>query len=142
VTLNLPDRIGTNAGAAAEAARLKAAADAAVRRTAFAPATANTDRDDPQIQVRPDRAASRIPAAGEAETRREDRARTEGYIVRRGPSPLFVAQLIGQEAGGSAHVTHERAATAYPSMVSDQDLFLPGEEIAFTDMTVRLDIRV
>lgn len=144
MTLNLPDRIGTNAGAAAEAARLKAAADAAVRRTAFAPATANTDRDDPQTRIRPDRAASRIPASGEAEFHREDRTRTGGHFVRRGPSPLFVAQLIGQDYEGPAapRATSAQGATAYPSMTFEQDLFLPGEDIVFADAAPRIDIRV
>ncbi len=144
MTLNLPDRIGTNASAAAEAARLKAAADAAVRRAAFAPATPNTDRDDSQTAVRQDRAASRIPAAGEAETRREDRARTNGHFVRRGPSPLFFAQVIGQhdDTAVTPRTSVRQAAEAYPSMSFDNDLFLPGEEIVFADATPRIDIRV
>ncbi|MBO6782277.1 MAG: hypothetical protein JJ899_03250 [Alphaproteobacteria bacterium] len=144
MTLNLPDRIGTNAGAAAEAGRLSAAADAAVRRVAFAAATANTDRDDPQAPVRADRAASRIPASGGADFHREDRARTSGHFVRRGPSPLFVAQLIGQDREGAAapRATSAQGATAYPSMSFDQDIFLPGEEIVFAGSAPRIDIRV
>lgn len=144
MTLNLPARIGTDISTAAEAARLHAAADAAIRQTGFAPGLGNADRDDHQNAVRADHAASSVRAPGEADTAREDRVRTSDYQVRRGPNLLFVAQMMGQneQPVTQSPVDHAKATAAYPSLESDIDIFLPGEDIVFAAAAPRLDIHV
>ncbi len=145
MTINLPAAIGSNAGAAEEAARLRALADAAIRRTAFAPATANADRRDHRPAVREDRAASRVPAAGDTDHRRYEQASAGGErFVRRGENPLFVAQMLAQgtEDAAPARVSADRAAAAYPSLTFDNDIFLPGEDISFRPAGPRIDFHV
>lgn len=145
MTLNLPAAIGSNAGAAENAARLRALADDAIRRTAFAPATANADCRDHRPAVREDRAASRVPVAGDAESRRYDQTAASGErSLRRGANPLFVAQMLAQgaEDAAPARISADRAAAAYPSLTFDNDIFLPGEDISFRPAGPRIDIHV
>lgn len=78
---------------------------------------------------------------GQAENVREDRVRTSNYHVRRGPSLGFVAQMLAQADRGR-QVTPAEGGATYPSLVSDLDIFLPGEEIVLADVSRRLDIRV
>ena len=81
---------------------------------------------------------------GQSENVREDRVRTSNYHVRRGPSLGFVAQMLAQDAQADRgrQVTPAEGAATYPSLVSDLDIFLPGEEIVLADVSRRLDIRV
>lgn len=143
MTLSLSDRIGNNAHAVAVAvaSRLHAAANAAVHSVGFAPGTGNTDRKHPQTALRTDEAASSARVGGQAENVREDRVRTSNYHVRRGPSLGFVAQMLAQADRGR-QVTPAEGGATYSSLVSDLDIFLPGEEIVLADVSRRLDIRV
>lgn len=144
MTLNLPARIGTDISTAAEAMRLHAAADAAIRQGGFAPGLGNADRDDRQNAVRADLPSASVRAPGEAGTAREDRVRTSDYHVRRGPNLLFVAQMLGQddESARPNAADHATATATYPSLESDLDIFLPGEDIVFAGNAPRLDIHV
>ena len=67
---------------------------------------------------------------------RKDRVRTSNYHVRRGPSLGFVAQMLAQDAQADRgrQVTPAEGAATYPSLVSDLDIFLPGEEIVLADV--------
>lgn len=143
MTLNLPDRIGMNAAAAAaEAARLQAIADSAIQRSGFSTSVGTPNRGGYQNPVHGDHAASSVHAPGEADTTREERVRTSAYYVRRGPNPLFLAQMLAQNDRPVAQdpVTRAGAVAAYPSLESDIDIFLPGEDIAFVDTARRVDI--
>jgi hypothetical protein len=142
VTLNLPDRIGMNASIAAEAARLQAIADSAIRRSGFSTSVGTPDRGGHQNVVHGDHAASSVRAPGEAGTTREDRVRTSAYFVRRGPNPLFLTQMLAQDEQPVVQdpVSRAGAVAAYPSLESDIDIFLPGEDIAFVDTSRRVDI--
>jgi len=144
VTLNLPGRIGNTADTAVEAARLHAAANAAVHVAGFAPGTENTDRKDHQTAPRIDGAASPARAVGQLENAHEGRVRTSSFHVRRGPSLGFVAQMLAQDEHADIHrqVTPAEGAATYPSLVSDIDIFLPGEDIVLADASRRLDIHV
>ena len=141
MTINFPERIGTNLNTTAEAARPHAAASAAVRRAGFISIVGNADRQNHQNTVREDRAPASVRALGDAEVFREDRVRTAGYHVRRGPNPLFVAQLLAQDDAGEKTSTtvREASAKAYPSLLSDIDIFLPGEGHAFPGDTGRIN---
>lgn len=142
MTLNLPDRIGMNAAAAAEAARLQAIADSAIQRSGFSTSVGTPNRGGYQNPVHGDHAASSVHAPGEADTTREERVRTSAYYVRRGPNPLFLAQMLAQNDRPVAQdpVTRAGAVAAYPSLESDIDIFLPGEDVAFVDTARRIDI--
>ena len=144
VTLNLPARIGTDISTAAEAMRLPAVADSAIRRDGFASGLGNADRDDRQNAVRADLPSASVRAPGEAGTAREDQVRTSDYHERRGPTLLFVAQMLGQDDEGALPnaADHAKATATYPSLESDLDIFLPGEDIAFAGSAPRLDIHV
>jgi len=142
VTLNLPDRIGTNASAAAEAARALSLADRAIHRSGFSTNVGTPDRGTRQDSIHPDSAASPVRAPGLAETTREDRVRTSAYYVRRGPNPLFLAQMLAQTKSADPlnAISHAGAVASYPSLESDIDIFLPGEDLAFVDTSRRVDI--
>lgn len=144
MTLNLPARIGPDVSTAAEAMRLHAAADAAIRQSGFAPGLGSADRDDRQNAVRADLTTTSVRAPGEAGAAREDQVRTSDYQVRRGPNLAFVAQMLGQDDAGVTPnaAAHATARAAYPSLESDLDIFLPGEDIVFAGATPRLDIYV
>jgi hypothetical protein len=92
--------------------------------------------------VHGDHAASSVRAPGEAGTTREDRVRTSAYFVRRGPNPLFLTQMLAQDEQPVVQdpVSRAGAVAAYPSLESDIDIFLPGEDIAFVDTSRRVDI--
>jgi hypothetical protein len=64
--------------------------------------------------------------------------------VRRGPNLLFVAQMLGQDDEGALPnaADHAKATATYPSLESDLDIFLSGEDIAFAGSAPRLDIHV
>lgn len=144
VTPNLPDRIGMNADVvAANAARLRAAADAAALRVGYASAAPGSDRNERQsvyTSTRPTRAHVIV----ELELRGEDRARTGGAHGRRGPSPFYMVQYLAQESA----TTHgdvpiqSRAATHYPSLEFDQDIYLPGSPDMVAADGPRVDILV
>ena len=142
MTINLPDRIGMNASAAAEAARLQAIADSAIRRSGFSTSVGTPARGGHQNAIHDDHAASSVRAPGEAGTTREDRVRTSAYYVRRGPNPLFLTQMLAQDDRPVVQdpVARAGAMAAYPSLESDIDIFLPGEDIAFVDTARRVDI--
>lgn len=142
MTLNLPDRIGTNVSAAAQAARLQAAADAAIRHSALSASVGTPDRGDYQAAIRSNRAASAVRASEETGTTREDRGRATGLQLRKGPNPLFLAQMLAQDSDHAARstVTHADAASSYPSLESDIEIFLPGEDIVFVETASRVDI--
>ena len=142
MTLNLPDRIGMNAAAAAEAARLHAIADRAIHRSGFSTTVGTSDRGGRQDPIRPDSAASPVRAPGEAATTREDRVRTSAYYVRRGPNPLFLTQMLAQNDPDAMQGARNHAVgvASYPSLESDIDIFLPGEDIAFVNAARRVDI--
>lgn len=144
MTLNLPARIGMNVDAAAEAVRHQAIADAAIRRAGVSSSVGNSDRGDHQAAIGADRAASSVRASGEAGTTYEDRVRTTGYSVLRGPDPFFVTQMLAQSDPSSAQgpVNHAGAVASYPSLASDIDIFLPGEDIVFVETALRVDIHV
>lgn len=144
MTLNLPAPIGTDISTATEAMRLHAAADAAIRQSGFAPGLGSADRDDRQNALRADLSPTQVRAPGEAGTAREDQVRTSDYQVRRGPNLAFVAQMLGQDDAGVAPnaAEHAKASAAYPSLDSDIDIFLPGEDIVFVRSAPRLDIHV
>jgi len=46
------------------------------------------------------------------------------------------------QADRGRQVTPAEGGATYPSLVSDLDIFLPGEEIVLADVSRRLDIRV
>ena len=142
MTLNLPDRIGTNASATAEAARALSIGDRAIHRSGFSTGVGTPDRGTRQDSIRPDSAASPVRAPDAAETTREDRVRTSAYYVRRGPNPLFLAQMLAQRepAATSTPASHAGAVASYPSLESDIDIFLPGDDIVFADTARRVDI--
>ena len=142
MTLNLPDRIGMNVSAAAKAARLQAAADAAIRHSGLSPSVGTPGRGDYQATVRADDASSSVRAPGEAGTTRENRVRTAGYSVRQGPDPFFVTQMLAQSDRTAAHgaINHAGAVASYPSLVSDIDIFLLGEDVVFVETALRVDI--
>ena len=87
---------------------------------------------------------SRARVVVEVELHREDRAQTTGAHVRRGPSPLFLAQYMAQEsanAGGDT-VIRAQAASRYPSLGFDQDILLPGAPDVVAADLPRIDILV
>lgn len=142
MTLNLPARIGTNVGAAAEAVRQQAIADAAIRRAGVSSSVGNPDRGGDQAAKRADHAASSVRAPGESGTTREDRVRATGYTVRRGPDPFFVTQMLAQsdQPGAPGTKSHANAVASYPSLESDIDIFLPGQDIVFVETASRIDV--
>lgn len=143
MTPNLPERIGTNAGVATEAARLRAAAAAATQRIGHPAATPGADRHDRQSVYRPVR-TSHLRPAEDIELHRESRDRSAASSERRGPNPLFLAQHFAQESAGVAAnpVDHARGTAAYPSLAFENEIFLPGEEIVFVDTAPRVDFIV
>ena len=139
MTLSLSDRIGNNAHAVAS--RLHAAANAAVHSVGFAPGTGNTDRKHPQTALRTDEAASSARVGGKqrmcAKTGSGRRTitfvgvRAWALLPRCWHRPTEVDRSLRRKGGAT-----------YPSLVSDLDIFLPGEEIVLADVSRRLDIRV
>jgi len=133
-----------NAGVAAtNAARLYAAAEAASLRVGQSSAAPGSDRGEPQIIRRPLR-APHVRVTIEVEVQRENQARTAGAFARRGPSPLFMAQYLGQEtaSGPGDQMTQAEAVARYPSLELDQDILLPGEDAVFAADIPRVDVYV
>lgn len=144
MTPNLPDRIGINADVAAtNAARLRAAADAATQRVGYISNTLSSDRNERQSAHQPPR-TTRARVIVELDFEHEDRARTTNAHARRGPSPLFLAQYFAQETAKADgdFVIRSRAATGYPSLGFEQDILLPGDASAFVSDRSRVDILV
>jgi hypothetical protein len=50
--------------------------------------------------------------------------------------------MLAQADRGRQVTPAEGGGATYPSLVSDLDIFLPGEEIVLADVSRRLDIRV
>ena len=129
--------------AAAHAARLRAAANAATLRIGHSSAASSSDHAQRQTVRRP-AIVPQAPEAAATDTHHENRVRTVTAFARSGPSPLFLAQKIAQETRPSAGESASRAqvATAYPSLTSDQEIFLPGETVAFLAASPRVDFYI
>lgn len=139
--VSLPDRIGINAeGSATNAARLRAAADAAALHIGRTAAVRGTDHNELQTVQKVSR-ASNAPFAVGTESLNENRIRTVIAFEQQGPSSLFMAQHIAQEAGvtGGVAVTHLRATDAYRSLAAEPDPVLPAWDIAFLTDAPRID---
>ncbi|MDA0784860.1 MAG: hypothetical protein O3B37_01095 [Proteobacteria bacterium] len=129
--------------AATNAARLRAAAAAAVQRVGYISNTLSSDRNERQGVHQPPQ-TTRARVIVELELLREDRARTSNAQTRRGPSPLFLAQYFAQETANvdGDFVIRSRAATGYQSLGFDQDILLPGDVSAFESDRPRVDFFV
>ena len=130
-----------NAGAAAtNAARLRAAADAASLRIGHVAGARSTDRNEAQV-IRSTPQAQHAHAVVGPETHRENRVRATTAFEQVGPSPRFLAQRIAQEMDSPAAQRPRAAevAAVYPSLESELDIFLPGETTVFATHAQRVD---
>lgn len=133
-----------NAGAAAtNVARLRAAAEAATLRIGHVSAAPGSDRGERQTVHQPVR-TPRVRVAIELELVRENRVRSVTAFARRGPSPLFMAQYLGQKTAQDAGDAMPRAQAAahYPSLGIEQDILLPGEDAVLVTDVPRVDLYV
>jgi hypothetical protein len=50
--------------------------------------------------------------------------------------------MLAQSDRTAAHgaINHAGAVASYPSLVSDIDIFLPGEDVVFVETALRVDI--
>jgi hypothetical protein len=143
VTLNFPARIGMNEAAAAEAVRIRVAADAAARHVAPVATAPGSDRNDRQSLSRPELAHVVRGPAG-TETHRDLRSGSAPVLLRRGTNAFFITQWIAQEGQSDAQprTPHAHGAARYPSMSFDDDILLPGETFVHAEDRPRLDITV
>ena len=143
MTPNPPDRIGLGVDAAANVARLRAAAQAATLRVGYTPAVLRSERNEHQTLQQPQR-ATRARVIVEVEFDRENQGRAASARERHGPSPLFLAQYFAQATASTEGdaVVPAHAAAGYPSLGFDQDILLPGEVSAFATDGPRVDILV
>ncbi|MEP4378601.1 MAG: hypothetical protein ABJ215_15410 [Alphaproteobacteria bacterium] len=131
--------------AATNAARLRAAAEAAAQRVGYISATPGPDQHERQ-NVHLSSRMARARVIVELDLQHESRARTttRRAPVHNGPNPLFLAQYLAQEtanADGDA-VVRSRAAAHYPSLGFEQDILLPGDAGVFVGDAPRVDIYV